>query len=111
MTTCVTSSSFSDVLQQVLSLLAVAPGEGARLNVCELGVAVGLPRRTVRECLLEEVEVGDIVQLRALVTLFLSKTQDASRLLNRVAECTAQRRSHYLLICLFVSGTSLSTYQ
>nr|XP_046148722.1 uncharacterized protein LOC123991303 isoform X3 [Oncorhynchus gorbuscha] len=61
----------SDVLQQVLSLLAVAPGEGARLNVCELGVAVGLPRRTVRECLLEEVEVGDIVQLRALVTLFL----------------------------------------
>jgi hypothetical protein len=99
------------VLQQVLSLLAVAPGEGARLNVCELGVAVGLPRRTVRECLLEEVEVGDIVQLRALVTLFLSKTQDASRLLNRVAECTAQRMSHYLLICLFVSGTSLSTYQ
>ncbi|XP_023856567.1 uncharacterized protein [Salvelinus sp. IW2-2015] len=81
----------SDVLQQVLSLLAVAPGEGARLNVCELGVAVGLPRRTVRECLLEEVEVGDIVQLRALVTLFLSKTQDASRLLNRVAECTAHR--------------------
>ncbi|XP_014014962.1 uncharacterized protein isoform X1 [Salmo salar] len=81
----------SDVLQQVLSLLSVAPGEGARLNVCELGVAVGLPRRTVRECLLEEVEVGDIVQLRALVTLFLSKTQDASRLLNRVAECTAHR--------------------
>ncbi|CAB1340989.1 unnamed protein product [Coregonus sp. 'balchen'] len=81
----------SGVLQQVLSLLAVAPGEGARLNVCELGVAVGLPRRTVRECLLDGVGVGDIAQLRALVTLFLIKTQDASRLLSRVAECTAHR--------------------
>ncbi|XP_031652500.1 uncharacterized protein LOC109909882 isoform X2 [Oncorhynchus kisutch] len=104
----------SDVLQQVLSLLAVAPGEGARLNVCELGVAVGLPRRTVRECLLEEVEVGDIVQLRALVTLFLSKTQDASRLLNRVAECTAQRvllseRGCMLLKLLSVAEAFLRT--
>nr|XP_029482268.1 uncharacterized protein LOC115104960 isoform X1 [Oncorhynchus nerka] len=104
----------SDVLQQVLSLLAVAPGEGARLNVCELGVAVGLPRRTVIECLLEEVEVGDIVQLRALVTLFLSKTQDASRLLNRVAECTAQRvllseRGCMLLKLLSVAEAFLRT--
>ncbi|XP_035614337.1 uncharacterized protein LOC118372520 isoform X2 [Oncorhynchus keta] len=104
----------SDVLQQVLSLLAVAPGEGARLNVCELGVAVGLPRRTVRECLLDEVEVGDIVQLRALVTLFLSKTQDASRLLNRVAECTAQRvllseRGCMLLKLLSVAEAFLRT--
>lgn len=81
------------MLKQVLTQLAVAPGAGARLNVCELGVAVGLPRWTVRECLLEESGLGDIVQLRALVTLFLNKTQDAPRLLTRVAECTAQSRS------------------
>ncbi|XP_041717676.2 uncharacterized protein LOC121549830 isoform X2 [Coregonus clupeaformis] len=105
----------SGVLQQVLALLAVAPGEGARLNVCELGVAVGLPRRTVRECLLDGVGVGDIAQLRALVTLFLIKTQDASRLLSRVAECTAHRvllseRGYMLLKLLPVAEAFLHSW-
>ncbi|XP_010888327.2 uncharacterized protein LOC105021966 isoform X2 [Esox lucius] len=81
----------SGVLWQVLSQLSVVPGEDARLNVCELGVAVGLPRRTIRECLLEEVEVGDAAQLKALVDLFLSKTGDTTRLLARMSESTAQR--------------------
>ncbi|KAJ8010736.1 hypothetical protein DPEC_G00078260 [Dallia pectoralis] len=83
--------TLSGVLREVTSLLSVAPGEDARLNVCELGVAVGLPRRTVSECLLEEEEVGDAAQLRALVDLFLSKTGEASRLLARMAENVAQR--------------------
>ncbi|KAL1006520.1 hypothetical protein UPYG_G00073370 [Umbra pygmaea] len=85
------NDTLSGVLQQVLVLLAVTPGEEARLNVCELGVVLGLPRRTVRECLLDDVGVGDRAQLKALVALFLSKTQDASRLLTRMAESTAQR--------------------
>lgn len=81
----------SGVLQQVMAQLAVCPGAGPRLNVCELGVAVGLPRHTVREGLLEEGVLGDISQLRALVALFLHKTQDAGRLLSRVGECSMQR--------------------
>ncbi|XP_062335698.1 uncharacterized protein LOC134034970 [Osmerus eperlanus] len=81
----------SGVLQQVLALLDVCPGAGPSLNVCELGVAVGLPRRTVRESLLEEAGVGDVSQLRALTTLFLHKTQDAGRLLARVRECSTDR--------------------
>ncbi|KAG7487278.1 hypothetical protein MATL_G00021600 [Megalops atlanticus] len=79
------------VLQQVAARLGVAAGAGARLNVCELGVALGLPRWAVREWLLEEAGVADGAQLDALVTLFLDKTQDVPRLLSRVAECDPQR--------------------
>ncbi|XP_017309157.1 uncharacterized protein LOC108256613 [Ictalurus punctatus] len=77
---------YSGVLQQVRAQLDVAVGDEARLNVCELGVAVGLPRRTVKECLLDGVSLDDVAQLEALVALFVEKTQDADRLLSRVAE-------------------------
>ncbi|TSK98447.1 hypothetical protein Baya_5361 [Bagarius yarrelli] len=77
---------YSEVLQQVKARLGVAVGDEARLNVCELGVAVGLPRRTVREHLLEDVRLEDAAQLEALVALFMEKTQDAERLLKRVTE-------------------------
>ncbi|XP_060755814.1 uncharacterized protein LOC132867099 isoform X2 [Neoarius graeffei] len=78
--------AYSGVLQQVRAQLGVAVGDEARLNVCELGVAVGLPRRTVKECLLEGVSLEDAAQLEALVALFMEKTRDADRLLSRVAE-------------------------
>lgn len=77
---------FSGVLQQVRAQLGVPLGDEARLNVCELGVAVGLPCRTVKECLLEGVSIEDTAQLEALVALFMEKTQDADRLLSRLAE-------------------------
>ncbi|XP_026793832.1 uncharacterized protein LOC113541192 isoform X2 [Pangasianodon hypophthalmus] len=77
---------YSGVLQTVRAQLGVAVGDEARLNVCELGVAVGLPHRTVKECLLEGVSLEDAAQLEALVALFMEKTQDADRLLRRVAE-------------------------
>ncbi|KAL2085148.1 hypothetical protein ACEWY4_018468 [Coilia grayii] len=80
----------SGVLQEVLSLLGAVSGE-ARLNVCELGVVLGLPRWSVRGALLEEVGVGDGDQLEALVDLFLQKTQDAPLLLSRVRQCNVQR--------------------
>ncbi|XP_060717725.1 uncharacterized protein LOC132840233 [Tachysurus vachellii] len=77
---------YSEVLQQVRAQLGVAVGDEARLNVCKLGVAVGLPRHIVKECLLEGVSLEDSAQLEALVALFMEKTQDAERLLSRVAE-------------------------
>ncbi|KAL7835460.1 hypothetical protein SRHO_G00278070 [Serrasalmus rhombeus] len=82
---------YSGVLQQVKAQLGVAVGDEARLNVCELGVAVGLPRRTVRECLLEGVSIEDASQLEAVVSLFMDKTQEADRLMSRVAELGIQR--------------------
>lgn len=83
---------FSGVLQKVRSQLGIAVGE-ARVNICELGVAVGLPRHTIKECLLEGVSLEDMAQLEALVALFLEKTHDADRLLNRVAEVEIRSRS------------------
>ncbi|KAK3540993.1 hypothetical protein QTP86_008955 [Hemibagrus guttatus] len=77
---------YSGVLQQLRAQLGLVVGDEARLNICELGVAVGLPRRTVKECLLEGVSLEDAAQLQALVALFMEKTQDADRLLSRVAE-------------------------
>lgn len=84
------------MLQKVRSQLGVAVGDEARLNVCELGVAVGLPRCTVKECLLEGVSLEDAAQLEALVALFMEKTRDADRLLSRVAEVEIRSRS---IIC------------
>ncbi|KAK3515521.1 hypothetical protein QTP70_024215 [Hemibagrus guttatus] len=77
---------YSGVLQQLRAQLGLVVGDEARLNICELGVAVGLPHRTVKECLLEGVSLEDAAQLQALVALFMEKTQDADRLLSRVAE-------------------------
>ncbi|XP_018616795.1 uncharacterized protein LOC108939715 isoform X2 [Scleropages formosus] len=81
----------TDVLQKALDIVGGALAEGARLNVCELGVALGLCRDDVRDCLLEDVDIDGGAQLRALVTLFLEKTQDGSRLLAKLAECDLQR--------------------
>lgn len=60
--------------------------------MCELGVVLGLPRRTVRECLLEGVSIEDMPQMEAVVSLFMEKTQDADRLLSRVGELVVQSR-------------------
>ncbi|XP_016400240.1 uncharacterized protein LOC107733201 [Sinocyclocheilus rhinocerous] len=73
-------------LQQVMTRLGLTVGDEIRFNVCEVGVAVGLPRRTVREYLLEGVGIEDSAQMEALVSLYIEKTQDADRLLSRVAE-------------------------
>ncbi|XP_026863848.2 uncharacterized protein LOC113576118 isoform X1 [Electrophorus electricus] len=81
----------SSVLQQVSTRLGVSVDTNARLNVCELGVALGLPRRDVRECLLEGVSIEDMPQLEALVSLFMEKTEDVERLLSRVAELDIKR--------------------
>ncbi|KAM9436168.1 uncharacterized protein Hap1MRO34_000690 [Clarias gariepinus] len=81
---------YSGVLRKVKAQLGVAVGDEARLNVCELGVAVGLPRRTAKECLLEGVGLEDAAQLEALVALFMEKTRDADRLVSRVAEIEIQ---------------------
>ncbi|XP_076869603.1 uncharacterized protein LOC143519738 isoform X2 [Brachyhypopomus gauderio] len=84
----------SGVLQQVsaqLAQLGVIVGSEAQLNVCELGVALGLPRRAVRDCLLEDVSIEDTAQLEALVSLFVDKTGDVERLFSRVAELEIQR--------------------
>ncbi|XP_072545056.1 uncharacterized protein [Salminus brasiliensis] len=82
---------YSGVLHQVRVQLGIGVGDEARLNVCELGVAVGLPRWTIRDCLLEGVSIDDSSQLEALVSLFMEKTQDADRLVSRVAELGSQR--------------------
>ncbi|XP_041923608.1 uncharacterized protein LOC121688220 isoform X1 [Alosa sapidissima] len=84
------ADSQSGILQEVLGLLGIVSGE-ARLNICELGVMLGLPRWSVREALLEEVGVEDGVQLEVMVDLFLQKTQDAPLLLSRVQQCNIQR--------------------
>ncbi|XP_052399082.1 uncharacterized protein LOC127946501 [Carassius gibelio] len=73
-------------LQQVMTQLGLTVGDEIRFNVCEVGVAVGLPRRTVREYLLEGVGIEDSAQLEALVSLYIEKTQDADRLLSRVTQ-------------------------
>ncbi|KAK9953332.1 hypothetical protein ABG768_017334 [Culter alburnus] len=77
-------------LQQVMAQLGLTVGDEIRFNVCEVGVAVGLPRRTVREYLLEGVAIEDSAQLEALVSLYMEKTQDADRLLSRVTELSPQ---------------------
>lgn len=82
--------------------LDVAVGDEARLNVCELGVAVGLPRRTVKECLLDGVSLDDVAQLEALVALFVEKTQDADRLLSRVAEVEIRSRSTKNMLLILI---------
>lgn len=92
----------SGVLQQVRAQLDVAVGDEARLNVCELGVAVGLPRRTVKECLLDGVSLDDVAQLEALVALFVEKTQDADRLLSRVAEVEIRSRSTKNMLLILI---------
>ncbi|XP_028825695.1 uncharacterized protein LOC114784448 isoform X2 [Denticeps clupeoides] len=81
----------SDVLRQVMERLGVVSEDMAKLNCCQLGVVLGLPRWSVRGCLLEEEGIGDEAQLVALVTFYLKKTQDASRLLSRVMECNLER--------------------
>ncbi|KAG9283331.1 hypothetical protein AMEX_G2088 [Astyanax mexicanus] len=82
---------YSGVLRKVKAQLSVGEGDEARLNICELGVAVGLPRRTTKESLLEGVGIEDSSQLEALVSLFMEKTQDADRLVSRVAELDIQK--------------------
>lgn len=76
-----------------MAQLGLTVGDEIRFNVCEVGVAVGLPRRTVREYLLEGVAIEDSAQLEALVSLYMEKTQDAGRLLSRVAELSPQCKS------------------
>ncbi|XP_051969594.1 uncharacterized protein LOC127634193 [Xyrauchen texanus] len=85
-----TALSLSGRLQQVMAQLGLTLGDEIRFNVCEIGVAVGLPRRTVREYLLEGVALEDSFQLEALVSLYMEKTQDAERLLSRVAGLSPQ---------------------
>ncbi|XP_055038093.2 uncharacterized protein [Misgurnus anguillicaudatus] len=80
----------SEGLQQIMAQLGMSAGDEIRFNVCELGVFVGLPRRTVRECLLEGVGIEDQAQLEALVSLYVEKTQDAERMLSRVADLNPQ---------------------
>lgn len=70
--------------------MGVSAGDTPKLNACALGVAMGLPCRTVRECLLEGVDINDDAQLQALVSLFMDKTKDPERLLGRVAELDVQ---------------------
>ncbi|XP_056594983.1 uncharacterized protein LOC130413642 [Triplophysa dalaica] len=77
-------------LQQVMVQLGMTVGDEIRFNACELGVAMGLPRRTVRECLLEGVGIEDSAQLEALVSLYMEKTQNAERLQSRVKELSPQ---------------------
>ncbi|XP_062377054.1 uncharacterized protein LOC134065941 [Sardina pilchardus] len=89
-TSAATAEAESGVLQEVQGLLGIVSGE-ARLNICELGVMLGLPRWSVREVLLEEVGIEDGVQLEVMVDLFLQKTRDAPLLLSRVQECNIQR--------------------
>ncbi len=69
-----------------MTRLGLTVGDEIRFNVCEVGVAVGLPRRTVREYFLEGVGIEDSAQLEALVSLYIEKTKDADRLLSRVEE-------------------------
>lgn len=76
-----------------MARLGLTVGDEIRFNVCEVGVAVGLPRRTVREYLLEGVAIEDSAQLEALVSLYMEKTQDADRLLSRVTELSPQCKS------------------
>ncbi|KAL4624726.1 hypothetical protein GN956_G18054 [Arapaima gigas] len=78
-------------LVKVKERLGAALGKGMTLNVCELGVALGLQRDVVRECLLEGGNIDNVAQLDALVTLFLAKTQDSPRLLRKLEECDLQR--------------------
>ncbi|XP_066502200.1 uncharacterized protein [Hoplias malabaricus] len=82
---------YSGLLRQVSELMGVPVGDEARLNVCELGLALGLPRQMVRECLLEGVSIEDTFQLEAVVSLFMEKTQDADRLLSRMKHMGIQR--------------------
>lgn len=77
-------------LQQVMAHLGLTEDVEIRFNVCEVGVAMGLPRRTVREYLLEGVSIEDSAQLEALVSLYMEKTKDKDRLLSRVAELSPQ---------------------
>ncbi len=56
-----------------MTQLGLTMGDEIRFNVCEVGVAVGLPRRTVREYFLEGVGIEDSAQLEALVSLYIEK--------------------------------------
>lgn len=88
--TSITCGCVSDVLQEAMELLGVGTDAAPRLNVCELGVLLGLRRAHVRDHLLEGAAIGDAAQLRALLELFLEKTQDAGRLLQRLQQCDTQ---------------------
>ncbi|XP_051543029.1 uncharacterized protein LOC127434376 isoform X1 [Myxocyprinus asiaticus] len=85
-----TALPLSGGLQQVMAQLGLTVGDEIRFNVCEMGVAMGLPRRTVREYLLEGVSIEDSAQLEALVSLYMEKTQDVERLLSRVTGLSPQ---------------------
>nr|XP_015197128.1 PREDICTED: uncharacterized protein LOC102693602 isoform X2 [Lepisosteus oculatus] len=80
-----------DVISQVMGQLGLQLDAGMTLNVCELGVALGLPRKAARECLLELDSTGDLHQLAAVVHCFMEKTQDPSRLLAKAAACDTNR--------------------
>ncbi|XP_063063559.1 uncharacterized protein LOC134456056, partial [Engraulis encrasicolus] len=107
------TQSGGGILQEVLGQLGVVKGQGeaSRLDVCELGAMLGLPRWSVRGALLEEVGVTDEAQVGALVELFLQKTQDAPLLLSRVRQCNIQRAQlserGCLLLKLLQEGESL----
>lgn len=83
--------------------LGMTVGDEIKFNVCELGVAMGLPRRTVRECLLEGVGIEDSAQLEALVSLYMEKTQNAERLQSRVKELSPQCRCYRVLLQYLVT--------
>ncbi|XP_023700955.1 uncharacterized protein [Paramormyrops kingsleyae] len=84
------ASERKDVLQEAMALLGVATEAAPQFNMCELGVLLGLRRADVRDRLLEKAAIDDVAQLAALVELFLEKTQDVERLLQRLQQCDTQ---------------------
>ncbi|XP_051783019.1 uncharacterized protein LOC114650671 isoform X1 [Erpetoichthys calabaricus] len=95
----------SELIANILSQLKLQVGPEAKLNACELGLALGLSRAVVRECILELESIGDLMQLAAIVHCFWEKTQDQTRLLQKVAACNTKRlmlseRGKHLLLLL-----------
>ncbi|RXM98338.1 hypothetical protein EOD39_13259 [Acipenser ruthenus] len=80
-----------ELIREVTRLLGLELGSGMTLNLCELGLALGLPRGVVRESLFELESAGDLTQLAAIVHCFMEKTQDQNRLLHKIGACNTKR--------------------
>ncbi|XP_043929074.1 uncharacterized protein LOC122803500 isoform X2 [Protopterus annectens] len=79
------------LLHEAMQLFQIDASSGMSLNICKLGVALGLPRDTVMNYLLALETADDLSQLRALINWFMDNIGDSERLKLRMRMCDRKR--------------------
>nr|XP_014346287.1 PREDICTED: uncharacterized protein LOC102346638 isoform X2 [Latimeria chalumnae] len=83
--------SEKELLQEAIRLLQLEGSPSMTMNMCELGVSLGLRQDAVRQCLYDLEGTGDATQLAALIHCYLEKIGDRQRLRDRLLACDRKR--------------------